>query len=224
MTFCTTVVKSFYLCLTDFDFVYYSSYMVSFFKFIHTKFVVLLNNRSINPPFLLRSTHPRLPPPQRTEKRRSSRMDAKKHTLPILPSLYNYRILLCRFYFFFFLIFTVFGYVFLADHYEAEYEGACYELWSCFFKTFDWTFKENAGVGGFLTDPEEPPIAPVLDTEDGETVVLELINERYLARFLYDNLYTWSLIIIMINMVAGIIIDTFGSLKAQDLEKEKNYE
>ena len=116
--------------------------------------------------------------------------------------------------------FAVVGYVYLADQYEDGYEGACYQLYRCFFKTFDWTFKEGAGVGGFLTDPEEPEMTPKLDFDsDGEPIVIELINERYLARFLYDNLYTWILIIIMINMVAGIIIDTFGSLKAEDLMK-----
>lgn len=37
-----------------------------------------------------------------------------------------------------------------------------------------------------------------------------------IPRFFYDNLFFLSLMIIMINIVSGIIIDTFGSIREED--------
>jgi len=41
---------------------------------------------------------------------------------------------------------------------------------------------------------------------------------------IFDNLFVWILPVLLISMVAGIIIDTFGSLKEESSEKEENYE
>jgi hypothetical protein len=37
----------------------------------------------------------------------------------------------------------------------------------------------------------------------------------FMIRFLFDNLYFILLMIIMINIVSGIIIDTFGTLREE---------
>lgn len=59
--------------------------------------------------------------------------------------------------------FTILGYIFLSDNYNADGvkdDGEetkvllCESLWRCFLITLDWTFKENGALGGFLTDPE----------------------------------------------------------------------
>lgn len=39
------------------------------------------------------------------------------------------------------------------------------------------------------------------------------------GRFFFDNLFNLALVIIMVSIVAGIIIDTFGSLRESDHEK-----
>ncbi len=45
--------------------------------------------------------------------------------------------------------FTLAAYLYFSDHYQGE----CADLWRCYIKTFDWTFKENGAVGSFLKDP-----------------------------------------------------------------------
>ena len=74
----------------------------------------------------------------------------------------------------------------------------------CFLFTFDWTFKENGGVGGYITDIEDEDVMPKYEWR----------------RFTFDNSSNIILLIIMVNIVAGIIIDTFGSLR--EAENEKN--
>lgn len=74
--------------------------------------------------------------------------------------------------------------------------------------TFDWTFKANGGVGGYLTDLENP----------------DSTSKYRLARFSYDNTSNIILVIIMVNIVAGIIIDTFGSLREEENDKNRDIE
>ena len=64
-------------------------------------------------------------------------------------------------------------------------------------------YKNIGGLGGFMTYPD--------DKKDD--------NAYFLIRFFFDNIYFIILMIIMINIVAGIIIDTFGSLR----EELENY-
>lgn len=51
-----------------------------------------------------------------------------------------------------------------------------------------------------------------------------VISGRYLWKLLFDNLFVWILPVLLISMVAGIIIDTFGALKTELNEKEEHYE
>lgn len=44
------------------------------------------------------------------------------------------------------------------------------------------------------------------------------------GRFIFDNLSNIVLVIIMVNIVAGIIIDTFGSLREAEGEKNRDIE
>lgn len=83
-------------------------------------------------------------------------------------------------------------------------------MWVCYIKTFDYVFKDNGGIGSFLTDKNQPEVLrPII--KDGELV--EVIYYPYIFRFIFDNLAMWILRVIGINIFAGIIIDTFGSLK-----------
>ncbi len=62
--------------------------------------------------------------------------------------------------------------------------------------------KANGGVGGYLTDTngngDEMNYSP--------------------SRFAFDNTSNIILVIIMVNIVAGIIIDTFGSLREAEAD------
>ena len=44
-------------------------------------------------------------------------------------------------------------------------------------------------------------------------------DEGY-GRFFFDNMFTYILVLIMVQIVGGIIIDTFGSLR--EIENAKN--
>ena len=73
-------------------------------------------------------------------------------------------------------------------------------MWICFLSTLDSAFKYDSGIGGFLSPPYD-----VYATDE----VLLLI------RFLFDNFFNILVLIIMLNIVSGIIIDTFGELREQ---------
>lgn len=79
--------------------------------------------------------------------------------------------------------------------------GQCSTLFRCFFQSLDFGFKNDGGIGGGLVDPS------------GYSGLL------WGARLLYDNLFNAMLMIILLNIVAGIIIDTFASLR--DMRKAK---
>ena len=76
----------------------------------------------------------------------------------------------------------------------------CSSVWTCLLTTIDVSLKYDSGIGGFLEDPHE-----VYEDKDGWIVL----------RFFYDNIFNILLIIVMLNIVAGIIIDTFGSLREE---------
>lgn len=41
------------------------------------------------------------------------------------------------------------------------------------------------------------------------------MNSLYIRRVLFDNVYEWFIAILLVQMTAGIIIDTFKSLNAE---------
>jgi len=93
-------------------------------------------------------------------------------------------------------VFTLFGFAFLYQ----DYQGYCPSTWLCFLYTYDYTFKANGGIGGQLQ--EEAP------------------GDYKVGRYIFDNLSNLILVIIMTNIVSGIIIDTFGSLREQEDDRE----
>jgi len=98
-----------------------------------------------------------------------------------------------------FLLYQLMNYVFsLAGYYwfYDEYNGYCNSTWLCFLTATDKAFKVDGGIGGFLTPNTETDV----------------------SRFVFDNLYFLLVMIIMINIVAGIIIDNFGTLREEEKE------
>ena len=69
----------------------------------------------------------------------------------------------------------------------------------------DYTFKSNSGPGGWLTS---------LDAEKYDGV------QSFTAkRVLYDFAFLALIVVIMVNIVSGIIIDTFGALRNSENDK-----
>lgn len=71
-------------------------------------------------------------------------------------------------------------------------------MFNCLLTTVDRSFKYDGGLGGFLRDP---------------TIVKPHNRNYFFLRFFFDNLSYIFLMIIMINVISGIIIDTFGKLR-----------
>lgn len=76
-------------------------------------------------------------------------------------------------------------------------------MFLCFLFYFDWTFKANGGMSGWITD----------NSDEGERAIYSP------GRLLWDTFSNLILVVIMVNIVAGIIIDTFGDLRDKEVEK-----
>lgn len=63
----------------------------------------------------------------------------------------------------------------------------------------DVSFKYDSGLGGFLISSFD----------------LDYTLSKKILRFFFDNIYNALLLIIMLNILSGIIIDTFGSLREE---------
>ncbi|CAI2387002.1 unnamed protein product [Moneuplotes crassus] len=98
--------------------------------------------------------------------------------------------------------FTIVAYSYYYDDYT---ENDCYSLWTCFLISFDNTFKNDGGVGGYLES------AYVRET-DG-------IDVTY-GRVIFDNLAFFVVGILMIEIISGLIIDTFVDYRQQNKEIE----
>lgn len=94
-------------------------------------------------------------------------------------------------------VFSLFAYYWLSESYKRSY---CDSTWKCLLTAIDRSFKSDGGLGGFLTPSNE--VKP-----DDVTY--------FMVRFAFDNIYFILLMIIMINIVSGIIIDTFGTLREE---------
>ena len=94
-------------------------------------------------------------------------------------------------------MFAIAGYAFLGDDYGAN--GL--SLWLTFITSFDRTWKYTGGIGAFL-GPQP----------DGEVRIFRLI---------YDNLFNIAVMILWLNIVSTIIMDTFTTLRLRD-ESDSN--
>lgn len=80
---------------------------------------------------------------------------------------------------------SLFGYTF----FYSDYSGICDSTLVCFLTTFDETFKNNGGIGGYLSS-----VAPQLNVDFS------------IGRFFFDNIANIIIVIIMINIFAGFFL------------------
>jgi len=93
--------------------------------------------------------------------------------------------------------FTLIAYIYFYE----DYGGNCETTLHCFLYTFDYTFKANGGIGGRLVEVTQTPPGGIK-----------------MGRFFFDNIFNIIIVIVVVSIVAGIIIDTFGSLREKDNE------
>jgi inositol 1,4,5-triphosphate receptor type 1 len=103
-------------------------------------------------------------------------------------------------------LFTIIGYVFFNNDFllQALDNGAekvCDSLLTCIVTTLNYGLRNGGGIGDFLRTP--------------------MINEpSYFPRVIYDLLFFFIIIIIVLNLIFGVIIDTFADLRAEKHDKE----
>ena len=102
-------------------------------------------------------------------------------------------------------IFTLFAYWKIHE----DYDGYCEDTFNCLLTHVDKSFKGDGGIGGSLNPPPKPD-------NNADTTI------QMYTRLIFDNLYNIFLMIIMINIVAGIIIDTFSEMREN--QKYFNYD
>ncbi|KAI4905751.1 hypothetical protein NFI96_018688 [Prochilodus magdalenae] len=85
---------------------------------------------------------------------------------------------------------------------EDGVERACDSLWMCMITVLSHGLRSGGGVGDVLRKPskEEPLFA---------------------ARVIYDLLFFFLVIIIVLNLIFGVIIDTFADLRSEKQRKEE---
>lgn len=108
-------------------------------------------------------------------------------------------------------VFATFGYIYFADQYKNSLGRGFESIWDCFVLIMDKSFKYDGGIGSYLSKGNENA-----DNNASEYIQLDF------KRLAYDNLFVILLMIIMINIVSGIIIDTFGSLRDEEKEYSEN--
>ena len=87
------------------------------------------------------------------------------------------------------------------DH-ETVKERSCDTLWMCIITTLNQGLRNGGGIGDVLRPPSS--------------------NEPfYTLRLIYDMLFFFVVIIIVLNLIFGVIIDTFADLRTEKNNKEE---
>ena len=169
------LIYSFYLCLTDFDLMYYVLYIAFALLglLLHPFFFAFHLSNFLRIGVLT----------------------------SVVKAIWIPRKQLFLTFVFFILIeyyFTIIGYSFLWMHYN-EF---CSTMFRCFIVTFDYTFKETGAIGVFLQDPQSKNGTTLKDDENYPGLDHKYLS-KFIGRFIFDNLFNIFLVLIVINMVAG---------------------
>ena len=100
-------------------------------------------------------------------------------------------------------IFSAYSLMFFQKYYKTNESMLCDNLRTCFSTTLNHGIRIGGGIGEAMTYPS---------------------IEDYYARMAFDLLFFIVIIIVLLNILFGIIIDTFGELrdKKRELEEDKN--
>ncbi|KAA0713050.1 Inositol 1,4,5-trisphosphate receptor type 1 IP3 receptor isoform 1 [Triplophysa tibetana] len=110
-------------------------------------------------------------------------------------------------------LFSIVGYMFFKDDFILEVnripnntlddeERACDSLWMCMITVLSHGLRSGGGVGDVLRKPSKE-------------------EHLFAARVVYDLLFFFLVIIIVLNLIFGVIIDTFADLRSEKQRKEE---
>lgn len=94
--------------------------------------------------------------------------------------------------------FSLIAFKWLHDDYADGADEGCGTLLKCFRTTFDQAFKNDGAIGGYLQDP--------VTYSTGHSV----------GRLAFDHLFNILLMILLLNILFGVIIDTFAELRTEN--------
>uniref|UniRef100_A0A673I382 Inositol 1,4,5-trisphosphate receptor n=1 Tax=Sinocyclocheilus rhinocerous TaxID=307959 RepID=A0A673I382_9TELE len=89
-----------------------------------------------------------------------------------------------------------------ADVEDDDVERACDSLWMCMITVLSHGLRSGGGVGDVLRKPSKE-------------------EHLFAARVVYDLLFFFLVIIIVLNLIFGVIIDTFADLRSEKQRKEE---
>ena len=121
--------------------------------------------------------------------------------LDILRSVWNPRkqlFLMLVFYLAWEYVFSLFIFQLMLQDIPESF--VCESLIKWFFVIIDQTFKQNGGIGAYMTN--------AYPQQDGDPT-----NKFSYGRIIFDNLFNLVLVILLIQILSGIIIDTFAKLR-----------
>lgn len=85
---------------------------------------------------------------------------------------------------------------------ESPKERACDSLVMCIITTLNHGLRNGGGIGDVLRSPSSA-------------------EPLFIARVIYDLLFYFVVIIIILNLIFGVIIDTFADLRSEKQQKEE---
>jgi hypothetical protein len=89
-------------------------------------------------------------------------------------------------------LFSVLGFLQFNSYFEPENKANCSTLWNCFVTTVNEGARSDSGIGNAMTEP---------------------LPEDYSWRVLFDLSFFIIVNVILLNIIFGVIIDTFGELR-----------
>jgi inositol 1,4,5-triphosphate receptor type 1 len=110
----------------------------------------------------------------------------------------------------FMLWFSSYSYVNLQKDYHANLEESCDSITSCYITIFDSWYKADGALGGFLGDS-----SPSLQDNGAE----KYKPDHYRVGF--DFIFNMVIGVVLIEILAGIIIETFSAIREQEDELEE---
>jgi len=108
--------------------------------------------------------------------------------------------------------FSIISFLFFYEDFDSNLSNSCKGLLECSITIFDVWYKADGAIGGFLGDNYSSL------TQGGDEYNPDTL------RIIYDSLFNFLVAILLVEILSGIIIDTFSSIreKRESLEEKQN--
>jgi len=123
------------------------------------------------------------------------RNDILKYVIRSVTTNYKSLLLTALLAFVVIYIYSIIGFLFYRNNLIVEEQNICENMLVCFVQFVNYGLRNGGGIGDIMSSPDW--------------------NENNsLFRIIYDSTFFFVVIIILMNIIFGVIIDTFGELRA----------